>query len=65
VKHRNGLLRVGGRLSSHPPILPKHHVVVDLIVRHYHMISGHAGREHVHALCREKYWIINGSSRLT
>jgi hypothetical protein len=60
VKSKHGLLCVGGRLPSHPSILPKHHPVVDLIVRHYHAISGHAGREHVHALCREKYWIIDG-----
>jgi hypothetical protein len=64
VRSKTGLLCVGGRLSSHPPILPKHHSVVDLIVRHYHVMSGHAGREYVHALCREKYWIISGRSSI-
>jgi hypothetical protein len=64
VRSKTGLLCVGGRLSSHPPILPKRHAVVDLIVRHYHVMSGHAGREHVHSLCRENYWIINGRSSI-
>ena len=61
VKSKQGSLCVGGRLPTrHPSILPKHHPVVDLIVRHYHAISRHAGREYIHALCREKYWIIDG-----
>ena len=58
----DGLLRVGGRLPTHPIILPKHHYVVDLIIRHYHSVAGHAGREHVLALSREKFWIIGARS---
>ena len=62
----NGLLCVGGRLSlapiqeesKHPVILMKRHHVVDLIVRHYHLISGHSGKEHVLSLIREKLWIV-------
>lgn len=62
----NGLLCLGGRLSrapiqeesKHPVLLPKRHHVVDLIVRHYHLISGHSGKEHVLSLIREKLWIV-------
>ena len=62
----NGLLCVGGRLryapiedeKKHPVILPKKHHVVDLIVRHFHTISGHSGQEHVLSLTRERFWII-------
>jgi hypothetical protein len=64
VRSKTGLLCVGGRLSAHPPILPKQHAVVDLIIRHFHAVSGHSGREYVHALCRDKYWIIKGRSRI-
>lgn len=63
----NGLLCVGGRLSraliqeesKHPVTLPKRRHVVDLIVRHYHLISGHSGKDHVLSLIREKLWIVN------
>jgi len=65
-----GLLVVGGRLnrsslsdlSKHPVILPKSHHIVDIIVKHYHELSGHAGKEHVLSLVREQYWIINARS---
>ena len=60
------LLCVGGRLrhalileeAKHPVLLPKKHHVVELIVRHYHLISGHSGKEHVLLLLRDKFWII-------
>ena len=63
-----GLLRVGGRLKNaqlnfnarHPIILPKYHPIVDLLVQHYHIVSGHSGQEHVLALLREQFWIIKG-----
>ena len=64
----DGLLCVTGRLR-HPPIeqeqrhheiLPKKHHVVDLIVRHYHLLSGHSGQEYVLSLIRKSYWIIKG-----
>ena len=65
---RDGLLCVGGRLRHapieqerrHPVILPKKHHVVDLIVRHYHLLSGHSGQEYVLSLIRKSYWIIKG-----
>ena len=61
-----GLLRVGGRLqkaniseeSKHQLILPRHHHVVDLILRHVHQKCGHQGRNHVLAELRKKYWVI-------
>ncbi|KAK3754770.1 hypothetical protein QZH41_007277 [Actinostola sp. cb2023] len=47
----DGLIRVGGRLQQapidaetmHPVILPKHHHIVELIVRHHHVTTGHSG----------------------
>ena len=56
----DGLLYVGGRLTQasipnaakHQLILPKKHHVVDLIVRHYYLKSGHSGLEHVLSLIR-------------
>ena len=65
---RDGLLCVGGRLrralieqeQRHPVILPKRHHVADLIVRHYHLLSGHSGQEFVLSLIRKSYWIIKG-----
>ena len=66
----DGLLRVGGRLqhaqmdedSKHPVILPKDHHVTRLIIRHYHHISGHSGRNYVLSMLRKKFWIIHGNS---
>ena len=55
----DNLLCVGGRLKNvpvevsvakNPIILPKHHHVVEPIVRHYHSISGHSGQEYVLSL---------------
>ena len=62
----DGLLRVGGRPrraklevnAKRQNILPKCHQVVDLIVRHYHLISGHSGQEYVLSLRRERFSII-------
>ena len=65
---RNGMLCVGGRLKhcqtettdmKHPVILPKRNHVVDLIIRYYHYLTGHLGKEYVLSLIREKFWIIN------
>ena len=44
----------------HLVILPKNHHVVDLIVRHYHLLSGHSGQQYVLSLIRKSYWIIKG-----
>ena len=64
----DGLLCVGGRLThaplentaKHQVILPKHHHVSTLIVRHYHQLSGHSGLEYVLSLTRQKFWIVKG-----
>ena len=67
------LLCVGGRLKNvpvevsvakDPIILPKHHHVVELIVRQYHGISGHSGQEYVLSLVRQKFWLIKGRTRV-
>ena len=68
----NGLLRVGGRLkqaplnhdAKHPIILPKKTHVSNLIISHYHQISGHSGLEYTLSLIRQKYWIIGGRSNV-
>ncbi|XP_044175961.1 uncharacterized protein LOC114968359 [Acropora millepora] len=61
-----GTLRVGGRIhrapisyeAAHPMILPKKHPVSTLIIRYFHEILGHAGREHVLSCVRQHFWII-------
>jgi hypothetical protein len=61
-----GILRVGGRLnnapigndSKHQVLLPKRHHIVELIVRHYHHMSGHSGLEYVLSQIRQRFWII-------
>ncbi|XP_015747596.1 PREDICTED: uncharacterized protein LOC107327368 [Acropora digitifera] len=63
----DGVIRVGGRLhkapinsnAKHPVILPRKHHVVNLIIRHYHSLSGHSGTEYTLSLMREKFWPIN------
>ena len=65
-----GLLRVGGRLGNanltedvkHPWILPKNHPVVTLIIRHYHVATGHSGAERTLAEIRQRFWIVKGRS---
>lgn len=66
----DGLLCVGGRLrnaflpseTNNQIILPKEDHVTKLIIYDYHSICGHSGREHVPALIRERFWILQGSS---
>jgi hypothetical protein len=65
-----GILRVGGRLSranlpeltKHPYILPQRSHITMLIIRDVHKRLGHAGRGHVMAALREKYWIMGANS---
>ena len=62
----SGILRVGGRLRhaniaydhKHPILLPKRHILTDLIVRHYHETLLHAGPQLVQSCIQEQYWII-------
>ena len=66
----NGLIRVGGRIyrepiafkAANPVNLPKPHPVTVLIVRYYHHILGHAEREHVLSVMRQRFWILIGRS---
>ena len=52
-----GLLRVGGRLTDyqHQIILPKNDHVSNLLIEHYHQMSGHSGREYMLSLLRERF----------
>ena len=43
-------------------ILPKKHPVSTLIIRYFHEILGHAGREHVLSCVRQHFWIIQARS---
>lgn len=64
-----GLLRVGGRLfracipwdAKHQIILPKNNHISNLLIDHFHKLSGHSGRQHVLSMIRQKYWIIKGN----
>lgn len=68
----DGILRVGGRLhwsalsadAKHPVILPKHHHVSTLILRHTHQETGHRGRNYTLSRWREKFWIPQADSAL-
>ncbi len=66
---KHDLLCVGGRLKhmpdqfealKNPVILPKRHHIVDILIRHYHLQSGHSGIEYVLSKIRENYWIVKG-----
>jgi hypothetical protein len=61
------VLRLRGRLSYSELnkcqyILPKNHHVSELVIQHYHHVSGHSGREYVLSLLRKKFWIIHGNT---
>ena len=66
----DGVIRVGGRIhrapiafkAAHPMVLPKSHHVSMLIVRYYHYVLGHTGREHVLSVIRQSFWILRGRS---
>ena len=63
----DGIICVGGRLrhapvapqAIHPPLIPREHPIATLLIRHHHEILGHAGREHVLSVLRQKIWIVN------
>ncbi|XP_063972071.1 uncharacterized protein LOC135159938 [Diachasmimorpha longicaudata] len=67
-----GLIRVGGRLRNanikysekHPLILPKHHHVVDLLIRHEHLRTYHAGAQTTLYSLRRNYWILDARQRV-
>lgn len=66
----NGLLRVGDRLSNtdipdeskHQLVLPRKGHVTSLVIRHTNEQLGYAGRGHVLAKLRDKYWIVGANS---
>ncbi|XP_041971483.1 uncharacterized protein LOC121727618 isoform X1 [Aricia agestis] len=66
--HNDGLIRVGGRLSNseycydtkHPIILHASHHLTKLIFQHYHILTMHAGPQHLLSTIRQKYWPIAG-----
>ncbi|CAH8641369.1 unnamed protein product [Schistosoma bovis] len=66
----DGLLCVGGRLNysdyplsiRHPVILPSHHFVTELIIRHHHHLEGHTGTLQVLATIPRNYGIVKGTS---
>ncbi|XP_071094613.1 uncharacterized protein [Haliotis cracherodii] len=63
-----GVLCVGGKLraapvpveSKHNMILPRDNHITTLIVRHYHEVCGHSGKEYVLSLIRRRFWIPKG-----
>lgn len=69
---KDDVIRVGGRLrfseisydQKHQIILPPSHFVTDLIIKHYHNEHKHAGCQTTLYALREKYWIVNGRSRI-
>lgn len=69
---KDGLLRVGGRLSNallnfnskHPVLLPKQHVVTNLIIDYYHILFLHCGPQMLQSLISQKYWILSARSKI-
>ncbi|GFV74963.1 integrase catalytic domain-containing protein [Trichonephila clavipes] len=43
---------------KHLILLPKKHILTDLIIRHYHEILLHAGTQLVQSCIQDQYWII-------
>ncbi|XP_057694376.1 uncharacterized protein LOC130917223 [Corythoichthys intestinalis] len=69
VLDKDGLLRIGGRLSSaelnedekHPLIIPSSSHVATLLVRHFHEQSAHQGRHITEGAVRSAgFWIVGG-----
>ena len=66
---KDGLLRVGGRLSQadlcedarHPIILPPDSDAVRLLVRNLHENYAHCGQNFLMSVLRSKYWIVRGN----
>ena len=60
-----GVLRVGGRLQrsdmpmerKHPAILPKSHIVTQLIVKHHHELVQHQGKGMTVNSVRGQFWV--------
>ena len=70
---KNGLMHVGGRLKlaaslpflqKHQIILPRSNHVTNLIIRDILTKLGHAGRQHVLAEIRKKFWLIRANATI-
>lgn len=70
---QDGIVGVGGRLiraampddSKQQAILPKNSHIAELVLRHIHDVTAHAGRNHMLAQLRQRFWIpgANGAIR--
>ena len=66
----NNLIRVGGRIRAsnfsfdkkHPIILPKNHILTNLIIVHEHIRLLHCGPQGVLSSLRERYWPLGGKN---
>ena len=67
---RDRLLRVGRRLArtcisldaKHQIIMPKGSHVSNVIIDHYHKLTGYSGRQYVLSMMCQKYWINKANS---
>ena len=67
---RNGLIVSTGRLRNAnlprvtvaPVVLPNDHHVVEVLTRHLHLETAHAGRDHVLAELRQRYWVVGATT---
>ena len=70
---KNDLMHVGGclKLAASLPFLQKHQIILphsnhvtNLIIRDIHIKLGHAGRQHVLAEIRKKFWLIRANATI-
>jgi len=62
-----GVIRVGGRLdfskldqeAKHPILLPSQHRLSQLIIWHFHKITGHSRSNTLVATIRQQFWILS------
>ncbi|KAJ8883245.1 hypothetical protein PR048_015086 [Dryococelus australis] len=68
-----GLLRVGSKLQhsdipfdhKHPVLLPKTHMLTDLVIGHYHERNQHPGIRTLQGILREIFWILSDNYAIT
>ncbi|XP_071944680.1 uncharacterized protein [Antedon mediterranea] len=65
----DGIIRIGGRIElqttlttdqRHQILLPCDNHVTNLVIRHYHLQTGHGGIERTLADIRQKFWLVKG-----
>ena len=69
----NDLLHVGGRLNlasttfgaEYQVVLLENDHVTSLVIEHYHLLSGHSGRDFVQSLAREKFFDHDNGTNFT